>query len=161
MEKPLRDEKGRLLPGQVLNPAGKPKGIANRNTQLDRAFDAFRASPKLCATALKRYGIELKDQGAEGALLLLAFAKSIVDRDDSLLKWCGEKLYLDQSPAAAGIVINASANATSQSSNETNVYPSQFERLLGDGQGRDALAVLAQRAAACGLFSGDARHVRQ
>jgi hypothetical protein len=28
LEAPLRDEKGRLLPGQRLNPSGRPKGVS-------------------------------------------------------------------------------------------------------------------------------------
>ena len=34
--KPLRDEKGRLLPGQTANPNGRPKGSMNKWTILSR-----------------------------------------------------------------------------------------------------------------------------
>ena len=37
--KPLRDEKGRLLPGQTANPNGRPKGKSS-------VAEAFRSDPK-------------------------------------------------------------------------------------------------------------------
>ena len=36
--KPIRNEKGQLLPGVVLNPAGKPKGIKHMTTLLEEAI---------------------------------------------------------------------------------------------------------------------------
>ena len=37
--KPIRNEKGQLLPGVVLNPAGKPKGTNNFETDFDEAVE--------------------------------------------------------------------------------------------------------------------------
>jgi hypothetical protein len=115
-----RDEHGRIKPGKSLNPKGRAPGVVSRNTQLNRGFEAFRANPELCKIALKKYSIRIRGLKAESLLITLAFAKSIIDKDDSLLKWCGEHAYLSMTPAAAGIVINNNPQATaSQSSYET------------------------------------------
>jgi hypothetical protein len=146
-----RDEKGRIKKG-ALNPKGRPPGIVNRNTQLNRGFDAFRANPELVKEALKKYKIRISGLKAEALLIALAFAKSIIDKDDSLLKWCGEHAYLSMTPAAAGIVINNSPMASAAAiSSDTHV---NVAKLIADGKGREAVAGIAERLAACGAFPG-------
>jgi hypothetical protein len=148
-----RDEHGRIKPGRSLNPAGRKPGIVNRNTQLNRGFDAFRANPELCKAALKTYKIKIRGLKAEQLLITLAFAKAIIDKDDSLLKWCGEHAYITMTPAAAGIVINNSpqAYAAATASSDTHV---NVAKLIADGKGREAIAGIAERLAACGAFPG-------
>jgi hypothetical protein len=151
---------GKIRPGKSLNPKGRPPGIVNRNVQLNRGFEAFRASPELVRVALSKYRIRIRGLKAEALLITLAFARAIVDKDDSLLRWCGEHAYLTMTPAAAGIVINnnpqASAGAHSSHDSHVNVA-----KLLADAGGRDTLAQFAERLAACGAYSGESRHVRQ
>jgi hypothetical protein len=158
----VRDEKGRMKPGRTLNPKGRPPGIVNRNTQLNRGFEAFRANPELCKEALKKYKIRIRNLKAEQLLITLAFAKSIIDKDDSLLKWCGEHAYLGMTPAAAGIVINntpqATAAATAAAHNESY---GNARKLLADEAGRELLARCAERLASGSVDAGTPRHVRQ
>ncbi len=125
-----RDPKtGRMKPGKTLNPKGRPPGIVNRNTQLNRGFDAFRANPELCKEALKKYKIKIRGLKSEALLITLAFAKAIIDKDDTLLKWCGEHAYLSMTPAAAGIVINNNPTASSQANSyETFISQLRAER---------------------------------
>jgi hypothetical protein len=140
----VRDDKGRMKPGRTLNPKGRPPGIVNRNTQLNRGFEAFRANPELCKEALKKYKIRIRGLKAEQLLITLAFAKAIIDKDDSLLKWCGEHAYVTMTPAAAGIVINnnPSASATAHSTARHD----RFEELRDTGI-RDSFCDLADRIA--------------
>jgi len=147
-----RDEHGKIKKGRSLNPKGRPPGIVNRNTQLNRGFETFRANPELCKLALKKYKIRTRGMKADELLVTLAFAMWIVDGDPSMVKWCGERVYLTLTPEAAGIVINNNpmANASTISSDShVNV-----EKLIADGKGREAIAGIAERLAACGAFPG-------
>jgi hypothetical protein len=134
---PPRDSKGRILPGHSLNPKGKPKGIPNRNAELVRILNT---------TELREAWTLAKAQAKKG--------------DSALMQFMLDRVLLKQTPEAAGLVLNVN-QSNQETHNQTNVRIEQYDRLLGDGQGRDLLAALAQRAAACGAFSGDARHVRQ
>jgi len=152
VDEDVRDEHGKIKNGKTLNPKGRPPGIVNRNTQLNRGFEAFRANPELCKEALKKYKIRIRGLKAESLLITLAFAKSIVDKDDSLLRWCGEHAYLSMTPAAAGIVINNNPSAIAATiSSDTHV---NVAKLIADGKGREAVAGIAERLAACGAFPG-------
>lgn len=154
-----RDANGRVLPGHSLNLKGKPKGIPNRNTQLSRGYDAFRANPELCKIALQKYKIRIRGLKAEQLLVTLAFAKSIVDGDDSLLRWIGDRVYADPTPpAAVGPLIDASDKSQHHHHTETHVRIGEH---LGDPGTRSAVADLTERLAARGAFSGSPGHVRE
>jgi hypothetical protein len=50
----IRDEKGRILPGAVLNPAGKPKGVRHLSTLLKEALINEGADSELVKTLIKK-----------------------------------------------------------------------------------------------------------
>lgn len=49
-----RDSLGRLLPGQVLNPTGRPKGSANFNTLYDEAVGELAKANNITPDEVKR-----------------------------------------------------------------------------------------------------------
>lgn len=159
---PARDPKtGRIKPGHSLNPNGRQPGIPNRNTQLNKGFEAFKAQPELCKKALSKYGIRIRGMKAEALLVTLAFARAIVDGDVALLEWCGERAYVKLTPEAAGIVINNNPQAHAGAQANPTVNYGNARQLLADEAGRELLARCAERLASGGLDTGAPRHVRQ
>lgn len=137
VDSPARDPKtGRVLPGHSLNPKGRRPGIPNRNAELVKVLNT---------TEIREAWKLAKSRAAKGETALMEF---MLDR-----------AFLKQTPEAAGIAINVNqANSQTNNHSETHV---RIGELLRDGEGRDALARLTERAAACGAFTGEPRHVRQ
>ena len=127
-----RDEKGRVKKGHSLNPKGRTPGIPNRNAELHRLVTSRELS-----WCWKR----AKEMARKG--------------DTSFLRYLLDKVVLDQSPATAGIVINASASASAHASVETTTT-NLHDRLAefgADPKVADDVADLALRLAARGRHS--------
>jgi len=89
-EKPLNDgknigvernEKGQLLPGSILNPAGKPKGLRSFTTKVRDALEKIA---------------EGKDYTYEEAFIKAILKKGIIDQDPQIIRLIWN--YLDGLP---------------------------------------------------------------
>ena len=130
-----RDEKGRILPGRSLNPKGRAKGIPNRNSELVKLVNTRELS--WCWRTAKA-------QAKKG--------------DTSFLRYLLDKTLLEQSPASAGIVINASASAqASAEASSTSNFHDRLEELRDPGVLAGVGDLLDRLAARRGI-TGAPRH---
>lgn len=128
---PKRDPKGRLLPGQKLNPKGENGGIPHLNRELVAAAKAFHLGDK--------------------SYLQLLLAKSL--QDPRYAEMVIPRILA--SVTAPGPLIDASDKSQHH-------YTENYVRIgehLADPGTRDALALLAERLGARGVFSGGDGHV--
>jgi len=103
-----RTKKGQFVPGQSGNPAGRPKGVPNRNTALMRACGEYA---------------KLTGKSFEMTLIEEAFRLSRTG-DSGLLVELMKRGYITITPEAAGVVVNLQNNT-----NPTQVL-SQYEGLV-------------------------------
>jgi hypothetical protein len=137
---PTRKPNGQFVGGKSGNPAGKPKGIPNRNTQLLRELGKF----------------EIEGKSYERLLLEVSLLRAKAG-DSTLAVELMRRTYVTITPEAAGLVLNVN-QSNQQVQQETNV---QVGERLGHEGTRRAVALLTEQLALGGAFSGEPRNVRQ